>query len=64
MITAIAYNGFENPPADSLTGFRVDLIGTKDDTKPTDVGNGSTFFEIDTAKAYMFNEDGQEWDEI
>ena len=64
MITAMAYNGPEKPPADSMAGFRVDLVGTSLDTKPTDVGNGSTFFEMDTAKAYMFNEDGPEWDEI
>ena len=64
MITAIAYNGFENPPAALLAGIRVDLVGTSNDTKPTDVGNGSTFFEMDKAKAYMFNEDGPEWDEI
>lgn len=39
----------------------VDLIGLSTDTKPTNVGNGSTLHEIDTGKEYMFDAAGKEW---
>lgn len=39
--------------------FRVDLLGTSEDTKPEDVPNGSTFYEVDTYKFYIMW--GGEW---
>ena len=39
--------------------------GLSTDEKPVaQVSNGSTFFEMDTGKVYMFNYDGQSWVEI
>lgn len=37
-----------------ITRFRVDLLGLSEDTKPTDVPNGSSFYEVDTFKFYLF----------
>lgn len=37
------------------------LYGLSTDTKPTDVANGSTFFEIDTDKQFWFDFAGQTW---
>lgn len=34
--------------------FRVDLLGTSEDNKPFDVPNGSSFYEVDTFKFYIF----------
>ena len=43
----------------------IELRGLSTDTKPLDyVGNGSFFFEIDTGKAFVFNEEGKEWLEV
>lgn len=39
--------------------FRVDLLGTSEDTKPLDAPNGSTFYEVDTYK--FFIKWGSEW---
>ena len=33
--------------------FRVDLLGTSEDSKPLDAPNGSTYYEVDTSKFYM-----------
>ena len=33
--------------------FRVDLLGTSEDTKPLDTPNGSTYYEVDTSKFYI-----------
>ena len=47
-----------------------DLRGLSTDTpKPTEwggvsIGNGSTFFEIDTGKLYIFDADGATWVEV
>lgn len=41
------------------TGY--DLRGMSTDTKPTDVPNGSTFWEIDTGKVYGFDAGGKIW---
>ena len=42
--------------------FVLKYCGLSTDTKPTDeVVNGSTFFEIDTSKKYMFDEQNQNW---
>lgn len=38
-----------------------DHFGLSTDTKPTDVTNASTFYEMDTKKAYMFDEQNQKW---
>lgn len=36
--------------------------GLSTDTKPTDnVRNGSTFFEIDTSKSYVYDEQNKQW---
>ncbi len=37
------------------------LCGVSADTKPTNVGNGSIFREIDTGKVYMYDAGGQTW---
>lgn len=45
----------------------LELRGKSTDTKPTEtcegfnVGNGSTFYEIDTGDLYMFDADAGEW---
>lgn len=39
--------------------FRVDLLGTSEDTKPTDAPDSSTFYEVDTYK--FFIKYGGEW---
>ena len=39
--------------------FRVDLLGTSEDTKPLDIPDGSTFYEVDTYK--LFIKWGSEW---
>lgn len=37
-------------------------VGLSTDNKPTrSVNNGSMFYEMDTQKKYMFDEEGQEW---
>lgn len=39
--------------------------GLSTDEKPTDnVGNGSTFFEIDTSDIYIFNEESSSWVQV
>lgn len=42
----------------------LELRGLSTDTKPTDVGNGSIYIEIDTGSIYMFDENGKQWKEI
>lgn len=37
------------------------LRGLSSDTKPTDVPNGSRFYEIDTGDTYIFDAEGVEW---
>ena len=34
------------------------------DSKPTNVANGSTCIEINTGKAFLFNEGGSAWVEV
>lgn len=41
-----------------------DCRGLSTDNKPTNVPNGSTFIEIDTATGYLFNADSGTWVEI
>lgn len=41
------------------------LRGLSTDEKPIAfIGNGSTFFEIDTSKVFMFNGENKSWVEI
>ena len=42
-----------------------EYFGTSADTKPTEgVATGSIFFEVNTGKCYMFNEDSGTWVEV
>jgi len=41
-----------------------DLRGMSTDTKPTDVPNGSTFFEVNTGKVFAFDGHGKTWYEL
>lgn len=38
-----------------------DLIGLSTDTKPKNVPNTSTFYEMDTKKLYMFDAENGVW---
>ena len=40
-----------------------DLVGLSTDTKPikASIENGSTFYEMDTKKVYMFDKENQIW---
>ena len=38
-----------------------DYRGLSSDTKPSGVGNGSTFLEIDTGAKYMYDAENDEW---
>lgn len=38
-----------------------DMYGLSTDTKPTDVGNASTFYEMDTQNLFMFDAQNSEW---
>lgn len=40
-----------------------DLVGLSTDTKPikSSIENGSTFYEMDTKKVYMFDKENQIW---
>lgn len=60
------YSVIKNPYAAS--GNVLEFRGLSSDTKPVEqyghgqkVGNGSTFFEMDTSKQYMYNEDAKTW---
>lgn len=39
----------------------VELYGLSTDTKPTDVGNASLFYEMDTKKLFMFDAQNGVW---
>ena len=42
----------------------VELFGLSTDSKPTTgIVTGSSFVEVDTGKAYLFDEDSSTWDE-
>lgn len=45
------------------TGVKyVTIFGTSSETKPTNgIITGSVFVEVDTGKAYLFNEDTSAW---
>ena len=43
------------------SGNRVDMHGKSTDEKPFDVSNASLFYEMDTKKIYMFDEETKTW---
>ena len=49
-----------NDPCATLSKVS-DLYGLSTDTKPTNVGNASTFYEMDTSTLYMFDAENQVW---
>ena len=42
---------------------RTDIIGLSTDDKPTAVGNGSSFIEMDTGSVFLFDKANSEWHE-
>lgn len=38
-----------------------DMYGLSTDEKPMDVGNASTFYEMDTCTVYMFDAENNVW---
>ena len=47
----------------------MEIRGLSTDTKPTELNdetitNGSVFIEIDTGSVFVFDENGQEWNEV
>ena len=40
---------------------RVDIFGLSTDTKPDNIGNGSTFKEMDTGALYMYDAENEQW---
>lgn len=55
-----------NQPYDAGNYYREadDLVGLSTDTKPINLGNGSTIYEMDTGDKYMFDADGATWYKI
>ena len=52
-----------------VEAINVELRGLSTDTKPTEVnerevGNGSTFIEIDTGKIFFGDAENEEWKEV
>ena len=46
----------------STNGNMINYAGLSTDTKPTDnLATGSFFYEVDTSKAYFFDEAGETW---
>lgn len=42
--------------------FGAEIMGLSADEKPIkDIPNGSAFYEIDTQKLYMFDEENKQW---
>ena len=62
MITPVNMDGPLRKP-ESYKGICVKLRGIHADfsSLPTDCGNGSSFYEMDTGKYYMFDEFNSEW---
>lgn len=51
------------------TYITAELRGLSTDEKPTEINgkvidNGSTFVEIDTGKVYLYDLDGETWNEV
>lgn len=53
MITNISYS--------TADCFPREFIGLSTDQKPTDVSNASTFYEMDTKKVFLFDEQNKVW---
>lgn len=58
-------NTYNTPEGDVIT---TELRGLSTDTKPTEVagkevGNGSTFIEIDTGKIFFYDAENELWKE-
>ena len=62
MISLVSTDGPMIKP-DSYSGLCVRLRGLSSDSKPTDCGNGSGFYEMDTGSYFMFDEFNGEWRE-
>ena len=63
MITAI----YDSKKRTSDGGFVTEYDGLSTDTKPLKADgakNADTFFEMDTSKAYKFDETGNQWREV
>lgn len=45
----------------SSNGRTCDMYGLSTDEKPLNVTNASTFYEMDTATIYMFDEQNKVW---
>ena len=54
----ITYNQYKS---DGAYVGAVDLYGLSTDTKPTSVGNGSVFVEMDTSTVYIFDAHSGDW---
>ena len=69
MITILSSKVVPSKVVDGVTKSRevFCLVGLSSDTKPVTeykgilIRNGSTFIEIDTGKAYMYDEEGAQW---
>jgi hypothetical protein len=45
-----------------ITGFGFEIYGLSTDTKPTDgVDNACVFYEMDTGKLFLFDEENARW---
>ena len=56
MITVI--NDYDGSSVDVR---RKEIMCLSDDTKPTDVANGSVCLEIDTGKLFVYDEENESW---
>lgn len=64
MVTIITRQGFCKVDGVEMGALPQDCQGLSADTKPTDVINGATFYEMDTRKAYMFDKLNGIWYEV
>ena len=64
MVTIITRQGFCKVDGVEMGALPQDCQGLSADTKPTDVMNGATFYEMDTRKAYMFDKQNGIWYEV
>jgi hypothetical protein len=56
MVTLNQYNG--------KTVGTAELYGLSTDEKPTTYKNGDMFYEMDTKKCYVFDEENKKWWEV
>lgn len=64
MVTIITRQGFCKVDGVEMGALPQDCQGLSADTKPIDVINGATFYEMDTKKAYMFDKQNGIWYEV